>query len=43
MLEALRSCMTKNTTLTKYELKHNQMDEEGVEELCKILADAKHV
>ena len=43
MLNALRLAMTNNKTLTKYDLKHNSMEEEGVEALCKILADAKHV
>ena len=39
----LRLAMTSNTTLTKYDLKHNSMEEEGVEELCKIVGEAKHV
>ena len=35
--------MCSNSTLTSYDLKHNQMSEEGVEELCNIVQEAKHV
>ena len=43
MLDALKFAMTTNTTLGKYDLKHNSMEEEGVEFLCGIIGEAKHV
>jgi len=35
--------MTSNTSLGKYDLKHNTISEEGVESICKILESAPHV
>lgn len=35
--------MTRNTMLAKYDLKHNAVNEEGIDMICAILADAKHV
>ena len=43
MLEAMKLAMTRNELLGKYDLKHNSVSDEGIEEICKILGEAKHV
>ena len=39
----MKFAMTSNTVLAKYNMTHNTVSEEGVEEICAILAEAKHV
>jgi len=43
VLLAMKRAMTSNLVLGKYDLKHNSISEEGVEEICKILEEAPHV
>lgn len=43
VLEAMKMAMVNNKTLCRYDLKHNSITDEGIEELCKIVAEAKHV
>lgn len=43
VMEAMKFAMTKNTVLGKYDLKHNSVSEEGIEMICAIVAEAKHV
>ena len=43
VLAAMKLAMTRNKTLGKYDLKHNSVSEEGVDEICDILTEAKHV
>ena len=43
VLEAMKLAMTRNELLGKYDLKHNSVSDEGIEEICKILGEAKHV
>ena len=43
MMAAIKHCMTTNTTLAKYDLKHNAMEDAGIEELTTILGTCKHV
>ena len=43
VLEAMKFAMTSNTVLAKYNMTHNTVSEEGVEEICAILGEAKHV
>jgi hypothetical protein len=35
--------MTKNKKLSKYDLKHNNITDDGVDVLCEILEKANHV
>lgn len=35
--------MITNDRLAKYDLKHNSIDDAGIEELCEILGLARHV
>ena len=42
-MEAMKFAMTKNKVLSKYDIKHNQMSDEGIDKLCEILEEAKHV
>lgn len=39
----MKMAMKSNTTLGKYDLKHNAISDEGIEEICKILGEANHV
>ena len=39
----MRMSMNSNTTLAKYDLKHNNISEDGMTELCTILGESKHV
>ena len=39
----MKFAMTSNTVLAKYNMTHNTVSEEGVEEICAILGEAKHV
>ena len=43
VLDAMKLAMTRNTTLGKYNLTHNPISDEGVETICEILGEAKHV
>lgn len=43
VLAAMRMAMTQNTTLGKYDLKHNTVSDEGIETICEILGEARHV
>ena len=43
VLEAMKFAMTSNQTLGKYDMGHNIISDEGVEEVCEILGEAKHV
>ena len=43
VMAAMKMAMTKNTVLGKYDLKHNSISEEGIDELCEIIKEAKHV
>lgn len=42
-MESIKFAMTKNKVLGKYDIKHNQMSDEGIDKLCEILEEAKHV
>ena len=42
-MEAMKFAMVTNTTLGRYDLKHNSIEDEGVDFLCGILGEAKHV
>lgn len=37
VLGALEFCMTRNKKLAKYDLKHNNITDDGVDRLCEIL------
>lgn len=39
----MKLAMTQNVTLGKYNLTHNPISDEGVEMICEILGEAKHV
>ena len=39
----MKMAMISNKVLGKYDLKHNSISEEGIEEICKILEEATHV
>ena len=39
----MKFAMTANTTLGRYNMTHNPISDEGVEEICEILGEAKHV
>ena len=43
VLEAMKFAMTTNVTLGKYNMTGNTISDEGVEEVCEILGEAKHV
>ena len=42
-MAAIKFCFLKNEGLGKYDFKFNNITENGVEEFCKILEEAKHV
>lgn len=42
-MAAIKFCFLKNVELGRYDFKFNNITENGVEELCKILEEAKHV
>jgi len=42
-MECIRFCFLKNLELGRYDFKYNNITENGVEELCKILEEARHV
>ena len=39
----MKFAMTTNVTLGKYNMTGNTISDEGVEEVCEILGEAKHV
>lgn len=39
----MKFAMTSNIVLAKYNMTHNTLSDEGVEEICSILGEAKHV
>ena len=43
VLAAIKMSFTMNQTLGRYDLKHNDISEEGIEEICSVLGEAKHV
>ena len=43
MLDSLKLAMTQNTTLGRYDIKHNTISEEGIDRIVEILGEAKHV
>ena len=44
MMAVIENCMTRNTTLAKYDLKHNEIEDAGIEKLTEILkGPARHV
>ncbi len=43
VLDAFEFCMTENTKLCKYDLKHNNITDNGVERLAVIIKSAPHV
>jgi len=43
VLASLEMAMKNNTTLGKYDLKHNTISEEGIEKIVEILGQANHV
>ena len=42
-MDALKLAMTQNTTLGRYDIKHNTISDEGIDVIVEILAEAKHV
>jgi Leucine-rich repeat (LRR) protein len=43
VLSAMKFCMVKNKTLTRYDFKHNNITDDGVDALIEILDSAQHV
>jgi Ran GTPase-activating protein (RanGAP) involved in mRNA processing and transport len=43
VLDALAFCMSENSKLTKYDLKHNNITDSGVERLAVVIKEASHV
>ena len=44
MLNVIENCMTRNTLLAKYDLKHNEIDDAGIAKLTEVLkGPARHV
>lgn len=43
VLEAIAFCMSNNKKLSKYDLKHNNITDDGVDQLCIVLETANHV
>ena len=39
----MKFCLVKNKTLTKYDFKHNNITDDGVEAIIEILTTATHV
>jgi len=39
----MKFCMVKNKTLTRYDFKHNNITDDGVDALIEILDSAQHV
>ena len=42
-MAAMKLAMTMNTNLGKYDLKHNSISDEGIDKICEIIGEAKHV
>jgi hypothetical protein len=42
-MDALHNCMMKNKVLMSYDLKHNNLSDEGVLKIVATLGEAKHV
>jgi Ran GTPase-activating protein (RanGAP) involved in mRNA processing and transport len=43
LMDALHNCMVKNKVLANYDLKHNNLTDEGVLKIVATLGEAKHV
>ena len=43
VMASMRLAMTQNTTLGKYDIKHNSISDDGINTICEIIAEAKHV
>ena len=43
MLENLQFCMINNKKLSKYDLKHNNITDDGVDKICEFLLEANHI
>lgn len=43
LMEALHNCMSKNKVLANYDLKHNNLTDEGVLKIVATLKESKHV
>ena len=39
----IENCMKTNETLTKYDIKHNEINDEGIVKLTEVLREARHV
>ena len=43
MLDSLETCWGRNKTLGRYDLKHNNITDDGVDRLIAMLGEAPHV
>ena len=43
VMAAIKNCMTTNLLLAKYDIKHNSIEDEGLDQLTEILGTARHV
>lgn len=43
VLDAFERCMTKNETLTGYDIRHNYLGDDGIYDIVKFLEAAKHI
>ena len=43
VMESICNCMIENKKLSKYNIKHNNIQDRGVERICDALTEAAHV
>ena len=43
VMESICNCMIENKKLAKYNIKHNNIQDKGVEKICDALTEAAHV
>lgn len=43
VLENLQFCMVNAKKLSKYDLKHNNITDDGVDKICTFLEEANHI